>query len=395
MTRPEHHRSHPNTEVDNEVDTPALVWDLDVLDGRVRALRGFADAHASTLYFSVKASGVIAVLNRIAPMVAGFSCSSPFEAQLARDIIGPSSVVSMTSPALTHAQCSVINQTCDHVSFNSLSQMERVAPALAPSVEQGIRINPGFSIVEDPRYDPARENSKLGIPIDQLLAAYEGNPGKFTGISGVHIHTACGNRTFNRLIQTMELIEAKIPALLQQVRWFNLGGGYAFDKVLKSTAFGEAVARLRSHFDMDVIIEPGTSMVQNAARVVTSVVDIFKTKTAIHAVLDTSVNHMPEVFAYQFQPPVRSARRDAGHTYILSGATCLAGDIFGTYSFDRPLTIGQRLAIEKAGAYTHGQSHWFNGINLPAIYSHSVAGGLSCEREFTFEDFASRCGSTR
>lgn len=190
----------------------------------------------------------------------------------------------------------------------------------------------------------------------------------------------------------MALIEEALPKLLHQIRWFNLGGGYAFDKIRKTAAFKETTARLRETYDLEFIIEPGTAAVQNAAHVVTRVVDLFRSGSAEIAVLDTSVNHMPEVFAYQFQPPVRGARRDAEYKYILAGATCLAGDIFGSYGFDSPLEVGQRLMIEKAGAYTHGQSHWFNGVNLPTLYTYSKADGLFQERQFTYEDFAQRCG---
>ncbi|MBT6093347.1 MAG: hypothetical protein HOH04_00590 [Rhodospirillaceae bacterium] len=391
MTRPD----NAINRIDDEIDTPALVWDMDVLDARLAALRRFSDTHACRLYYSVKASAVAVVLDHIAAGVDGFSCSSPFEARLSRQVLGNKGVISLTSPALTPAQCDAINETCDHISFNSLGQMKHLGPALKPNVAQGLRINPGLSIVDDPRYDPSRENSKLGIPINSLVKAHSARPDDFVNISGLHIHTACGNRSFKGLTQTIELIEAEIPALLHRARWFNLGGGYAFDKILKTKAFDDTVSRLRDVYGLDVILEPGTAMVQNAARMVSTVVDIFESGTATHAVLDTSVNHMPEVFAYQFQPPVKGARRDAPHTYTLAGATCLAGDIFGTYSFDQPLEVGQRLVIEKTGAYTHGQSHWFNGINLPTVYSHSGAGGLKLERAFTFEDFASRCGVHR
>ena len=56
-----------------------------------------------------------------------------------------------------------------------------------------------------------------------------------------------------------------------------------------------------------------------------------------------------------------------------------------------PLRVGQTLSFERAGAYTHGQSNWFNGVSLPSLYSHSEAEGLTLERRFTFQDFARRC----
>ena len=45
---------------------------------------------------------------------------------------------------------------------------------------------------------------------------------------------------------------------------------------------------------------------------------------------------MPEVFEYSFEPDVAGHSDDAPHSYILAGASCLAGDVFGEYSFYEP-----------------------------------------------------------
>ena len=54
----------------------------------------------------------------------------------------------------------------------------------------------------------------------------------------------------------------------------------------------------------------------------------------------------------------------------------MAGDIFGTYRFDVPLTIGGRVIFTEAGAYTQAKSHRFNGINLPSVWVISPDGSL-------------------
>lgn len=39
----------------------------------------------------------------------------------------------------------------------------------------------------------------------------------------------------------------------------------------------------------------------------------------------------------------KMAPNDGEHTYMVCGKSCLAGDIFGEYQFDKPLQIGDRL----------------------------------------------------
>ena len=60
------------------------------------------------------------------------------------------------------------------------------------------------------------------------------------------------------------------------------------------------------------------------------------------AVLDTTINHAPEVFDYQLQPDDVGHDLAHRHPYLLAGATCLAGDLFGEYRSVRPLQIGSR-----------------------------------------------------
>jgi carboxynorspermidine decarboxylase len=122
------------------------------------------------------------------------------------------------------------------------------------------------------------------------------------------------------------------------------------------------------------------------------VIDLFKSDGKTIAVLNTSVNHLPEVFEYQFEPDVVEHVDHAANKYILAGASCLAGDIFGEYAFHEPLEIGSRVTFANVGAYSLVKAHMFNGINLPSIYVLDQTGRIELIKEFTFDDFANHCG---
>ena len=108
--------------------------------------------------------------------------------------------------------------------------------------------------------------------------------------------------------------------------------------------------------------------------------------------LDTTVNHMPEVFEYDFEPDVLGHDKDARHEYLLAGCTCLAGDLFGVYRFDEPLEAGSKVVFYNAGAYTLPKAHTFNGVNLPTIYAVSESGNLVMKKRFTYAEYAGRWG---
>jgi carboxynorspermidine decarboxylase len=181
--------------------------------------------------------------------------------------------------------------------------------------------------------------------------------------------------------------------MMLDVEWINLGGGYVWDAGSDFAPLIECVQHLTETYGVEVFLEPGAGIINTAVRLVSSVIDVLESDGKWIAILDTSVNHLPEVFEYQFEPDIAEHCDSAPHEYILAGASCLAGDVFGTYSFSEPLKIGSRVTFENVGAYTLAKAHMFNGINLPSIYALDERGELALIREFTFDDFAARCGA--
>ena len=100
----------------------------------------------------------------------------------------------------------------------------------------------------------------------------------------------------------------------------------------------------------------------------------------------------PEVFEYQLQPEAAGHDLSHPHSYLLAGASCLAGDLFGEHRFARPLEIGARLVFPNMGAYTLVKSHFFNGINRPSLYSVSMDGSVHLRRRFDYEDYKRHMG---
>jgi carboxynorspermidine decarboxylase len=149
---------------------------------------------------------------------------------------------------------------------------------------------------------------------------------------------------------------------------------------------------LITKYGLQVVLEPGAGIVNAAGYLVASVIDLFMSDGKMIAVLDTTVNHLPEVFEYQYEPDVVEHADDGQYDYILAGCSCLAGDLFGEYSFIEPLEIGSRVTFANVGAYSLVKAHMFNGINLPNIYSLTESGELVLVKRCTYEPFASRCG---
>jgi carboxynorspermidine decarboxylase len=126
---------------------------------------------------------------------------------------------------------------------------------------------------------------------------------------------------------------------------------------------------------------------------VTTVLDTIHNGMDI-AILDCSAEtHMPDVLAMPYRPHILGAANpgELPHTYRLGGISCLAGDIIGDYSFTSPLAPGDRLVLADMALYSFVKNTTFNGVELPSIYSCSVAQErLNLIRRFGYLDYRSR-----
>jgi len=377
---------------ERRLDTPALVYDENVLLTVLDRLAKLKEKLGVQILYSVKALSCPGILEIIAKRVDGFSSSSLFETVLSRQLLGRKGSVHMVSPALIEREIPEIISHADYISFNSLSQWHRFEKLDWKKMRLGLRVNPQMSYVKDERYDPCRKSSKLGIPMDALVREAESGRIDLERISGIHFHSNCDARTLNPLLETILNICRKINKLSMPLDWINLGGGYLFDEIDDWAPLAKAMELLRKKNPSRVFIEPGEAVVGRSGSLVSTVLDIFQSGGRNIAMMDSTINHFPQIFEYQYQLNVLGSDPKGKFPYLIAGRSCLAGDLFGEYRFSRPLEIGARIIFTAAGAYSLVKSNMFNGINLPSLYLMKRTGKLFKLREFSYHDFWTRCG---
>ena len=375
------------------IATPAFVYEDAFIVSRCEHLKKIADEANCNLLYSIKALTLPWVLDLIEPYVHGFSASSLFEAAAARDSLTSGSTVHLTTPGLRPDQITQISNICDYISFNTMSQWMRHKDDMADNLEIGLRVNPEVSFLDDPRYDPCRAYSKLGISACAINEALGRSSPASQGISGLLFHNNCNSPDLREVLVSVQKLETEIDQVLGGLKWINLGGGYLFDKdSTNHDAFYEAVASLQTKYGLEVYIEPGSAFVRDAGFLVSKVLDLIESEDRSIAVLDTTVNHLPESFEYEWRPDILMDVEGGRYPYIIAGATCLAGDVFGEYAFANPLEIGSTVVMYGVGAYNLVKAHTFNGLPLPSIYSLGADGEVTLMKEFTLEEQSARWG---
>lgn len=375
--------------IGSQFSTPAFVIAGETVRRNATTLRRATKNFDCQVLYAAKACPLEAIFRLVKPFVDGFAVASPGEARVACGFTNGQQSLHITTPGFKKDWFDDL-AGITHVAFNSLSQFERLMNFVPSSASTGIRINPEHSHLRDVRYNPCRQYSKLGVPISELVDYL--NRGEGRRVEGIHFHNGCLCTSWTPLLKTVEKIAAELDSILARMKWINLGGGFIWDKATDFAPLQNAV-RLLNKYALEVFIEPGAGFVNSACYIVASVVDLFKRDGKAIAVLDTTVNHLPEVFEYQFEPDVVEHVDSGQHEYILAGCTCLAGDLFGEYSFDTPLKIGSRVTFENIGAYSLAKAHMFNGIQLPSIYALDQNGELELIKQFALEDFVNRFSS--
>lgn len=371
----------------NSIKTPAYVIDKDKLKSNLEILRDVQKKSDAKILLAQKAFSAYSLYPFIGEYLWGTTASGLYEARLGHEEM-PDREVHVFSPAYGEEEMDELVTFADHIVFNTPMQWERFkekVKASGRSIKCGIRINPEYSEIETDIYNPCISGSRLGTKKADL------DKMDMTGISGIHFHTMC-EQGAETLARTLDVVEEKFGEYLKRLEWINIGGGHHITKEgYNISLLVERVKKLRETYKLEVYIEPGEAVALNAGWIATEVREIMNNGMDI-AIVDTSAAcHMPDVLEMPYRPFIIGSGMagEKKYTYRLGGPTCLAGDIIGDYSFDEPLTIGDRLVFTDMAIYTMVKNNTFNGMPLPAIYIRE-GDRISLYKMFSYEDFKGR-----
>lgn len=369
----------------HKIPTPYYVVDENLLIQNLELLNRIIQRTGCYILLAQKAFSMYSFYPLIGRYLSGTAASGLYEAKLGREEMGKETHI--FSPAYKKEEFDEISEICDHIVFNSFSQADRFkAKALDKGKECGIRINPEYSMQDHVIYDPCAFGSRFGVTKGQFLEDC------LEGISGLHFHTLC-EQGFTPLQETLKVVEEKFGHVFHKMKWINFGGGH---HITREDYDVEGLIRLIQDFqvkyDVQVYLEPGEAVALNTGFLVSTVMDILKNGIEI-AILDTSAAcHMPDVLEMPYRPDIIDSGqpKEKKYTYRLGGPTCLAGDIIGDYSFDKPLGIGDKLIFCDMAHYSMVKNNTFNGMPLPSIAVVDQNNQVKLVKQFSYGDFKGR-----
>lgn len=386
-------KSYINESVLAQVETPMYIVEENLLRANLSLIRDVAQRADVEIILAFKAFALWKTFPIVREYINSTTASSLSEARLAYEEFG--APAHTFSPAYTDSEIGQIAKCSSHLSFNSLSQYERMrekARSANSQISFGLRVNPEYSEISTLLYNPCAPGTRFGVSADKLPAQLPSD------IEGFHCHCHCesGADVFQR---TLAHIEEKFAGWFPQLKWINFGGGHLMTR--KDYDVELLVAILQDFHKkypwLKVILEPGSAFAWQTGPLVAQVVDIVEDKGIKTAILDVSFTcHMPDCLEMPYQPEVRGAesvemeQAIEKNTYRLGGNSCLSGDFMGSWCFDHPLKIGEKLIFEDMIHYTTVKTNMFNGITHPSISMLKSDGKLQKMRVFGYLDYKNR-----
>ncbi len=371
----------------SNLETPCFVTDLGALEANLQILRDVQQRAECTILLALKGFAQWSTFHVVKKYLAGATSSSVAEARLAREELGGE--VHAYAPAYSDGEMAELVTLADHIVLNSPAQWRKHRVVIERARRSaGLRVNPEPQEAEVALYDPAGVCSRLGTTRANVTAA------DLDGIDGLHFHSLCQNNS-DALERAVAAFEQKFGDFIDGMKWINFGGGHHITRPDYDVArLVRVVREFRArHPKVSVYLEPGEAIALGTGVLVAQVMDTFHNGMDI-AILDTSATaHMPDVLEMPYRPVIVDGA-DPGvkkHTYRLGGMTCLAGDVIGDYSFDKPLAIGDKLVFLDMAHYTMVKTTTFNGVRLPSIATHDpITKCITVHRRFGYNDYRDR-----
>ncbi len=380
--------------ISSHLPTPCYIIDEAALIKNCQILKNLQDDTGCKVLLAQKAFSNYDFYSCLAPYLAGTEASGLYEARLGAEHM-PDKECHVFCGAYKDGEFEELLKYADHIVFNSPSQLKKFgAKAKQAGKEIGIRINPECSTQEGHEiYDPCAPGSRLGTTLAQWNEHM--TPELVELLDGIHFHTLC-EQDADALATTLQAVEEKFGFILQKVKWLNMGGGHHITRAdYDIELLKKCILHMKDTYDLEIYLEPGEAVALNAGYLYTSVLDTLKNGDTNIAILDMSAAcHTPDVIEMPYRPPLFEAgeKDEKEFTYRLGGPTCLAGDIIGDYSFDKPLAEGDYLLFEDMAIYSTCKNNTFNGMPLPDIRAAKCDGSFELLARFGYEDFKYRLG---
>ncbi len=384
----------------SSVGTPAYVFFEADLRENYRTLRGALDEHYpdSTIHFAVKANynpGILSVLRDEgcqAEVYAHGELRAALEAGFRPEemlLTGMNRRPQDVERALEHG--------VEYLLVDNATELERLIDAAAetettPTVL--VRGNPSMEVPTHPEVATATRETKFGLDIESgraMAVAERAIDAEHVELGGVQLHIGSQIRSAEPYAVAAEAMLGFAARIRDElgvtVDVLDLGGGFPVpydgpvpdsETIIETIATTVRETAAELEFPLPTLfLEPGRRLVGNAGTLLTTVGVTKETPYRTFAVLDAGTNAVSSYWPY---PIYALSEAEPTAAYHVDGPLCYSGDVIAEDVSLPPLEVGDRLAIDRIGAYSLGSASHTNAQPKPPVVLCRTDGSLDVIR---------------
>lgn len=356
----------PLADVARREGTPCYVYSRAAILDRFRAYdQAFGSAPHKVCY-AVKANSNLSILKLLAEAGAGFDIVSGGELfRVLRAGADPDSVVfsgvGKTSQDVDYAiEHKIRSFNCE--SEPELALIDALASRRGIKARVALRVNPDVDAATHPYISTGLREHKFGIDIAEAEAVYE-RAREFSSLAldGVSCHIGSQITDTAPMLEVVDKMIALVKRLRARglpIRTLDLGGGLGVaykpsDKAPSICEYIQALCRRAAGHDLELLIEPGRSIVAAAGVLITRVLYRKTNGDREFIIVDAAMNDLIRPALYQSHHEIVPVRENKGPAVIADvvGPVCESGDFLARGRELPNAMPGDLLAVCTAGAY--------------------------------------------
>ena len=386
-------------EVAERFGTPAYVIDVGALRERAREyVSALSSAHPrGRVCFAVKAYPSVSVIRVLVSEGLGGDVVGAGELRMALAAGADPAAIVMHGNAKSDADiAAALSAGIGHIVVDGPDDIDRIERLASGPVPVLLRVSPGVDSATHAALATGGKNSKFGVPVEQVPAAIARMRAvPAIELRGLHAHIGSQIAALGQFEEEVEAL-----ASLERFGVYDFGGGLAARYVPSdpSLSVGEYVSRLTGAAhrelgeDIEIIIEPGRSVVARAGLTLYRVVTVKRSGAKVHVAVDGGMgdNLDASLYGQRFAPLV-AGRWDALPVMAdLVGRHCEEGDVITPDVALRDPRVGDLVVVPVTGAYCFTMANNYNAaLKPPVIFCENGAMRVAVRRE-TFDELLAR-----
>jgi len=357
--------------------TPLYVYHAEKIKEQFHRLRAAFSGIDTTIFYACKALTNINILRYIHSIGCNVDCSSSNEVLLALAAGFPPRQILYTSNNVSFEELEEVASKGVNINIDSLSSLARFGRKFGNTYPVGVRLRPNIMAGGNLKISTGHDNSKFGIPLEQVDEILQVCQQTGLIVHGLHLHTGSEIKDVEVFVKGVELL-FRLSEQFEHLRFLDLGGGFKVkykpdDHETDIDLLGQRLAELLSAFErssgrtFSLWFEPGKFLVSEAGYFLATVNVIKETGSITFAGLNTGLNHLIRPMFYDAWHTIDNISNPHGDikTYHITGNICET-DTFAANRNMNEIRENDYLVFRNAGAYGFEMSSNYNSRYKPA-----------------------------